>query len=175
MEEHPFIVAVTGHRDVVPAMSDVIHAAVLSLTEVHDARMLVGMAVGVDTMVAEACVALRIPWTACIPHPYYAQHYASTGKLNLPRFNELVDLAMKVVYVVPESKAWHWKHNFARNEYMARWASEVWAFSDILTLAHFADGRRPSGGTAHMISTSLKLHRVVRIRTSTGTEEVSNA
>jgi hypothetical protein len=165
MKEKHYSIAFTGHR---PAHMDryetakatmeiekFLKARLQSLAP-RQIRVLVGGARGVDEIARQACVLLRIPYTLCIPHVAYRQYWSKAGLEE--EYDIHLELAKrepnKLVFVVPESKPWSYRHNFARNEYMVRWCDEVCAVFK---------GRIPEdvigktgGGTRHCVEIALK-------------------
>lgn len=162
IKDKPFIIAVTGHRSRDLTESQQKHAydsmkdLLIGAQGKYGSRLRVlsGMADGIDKMAAHLCCELGIEWTACIPHKSYFSTYAPYGTDQVQYWDEIEDLlakATKIVYVVDESKPWHYKHNFTRNEYMLQWADAV------LACAKFSMDNIPSkGGTAHMCRTTQK-------------------
>lgn len=106
------IVAFTGHRTVDESVASVNITAMLCAFKPD--RVIVGGAAGADTLAAEVCWLLKIPYEMALPHEEYAKHY---GLWSSDRWQATFSRSAFVTYVV-EDKPWHFSANFKRNEYM---------------------------------------------------------
>jgi len=115
--------AVTGHRpDKLPDRDHgyreeerlkVVSFAELILKDLHPREVLAGMALGFDQAIAEACIRLDIPFTACVP--FAGQENKWSNPLR-KRYAELLSKAKETVIVSPggyDPKKMH-----VRNAYM---------------------------------------------------------
>lgn len=87
-----------------------IHAA---LEDLKPEKAISGMALGVDSDFAEACVALGIPFIAAVPFQGQESRWPQASQ---ERYKKLLARAAEVVYVSPPGYA-TWKFH-ARNQYM---------------------------------------------------------
>lgn len=115
-------VAITGHRPpkvggyrTPHAHSEAIKAAALVwFREVHADRVLVGMALGTDQWVAEACYEASIPFIACIPFPGFSSRWPERSRRD---YDRLLNRAEQVV-VVNQTESYHPGLLQARNVFM---------------------------------------------------------
>lgn len=162
MNGKPYIIAFTGHRPQHLTSEEQARAreeigafleARLQLFDPWSIRVLVGGAMGVDDMARLECMRLDIPYTLCIPHKEYRRYWEKEGLGEY--YDTMLQLAPKVVCVVPDSQPWHFSHNFKRNEYMVKWCDELCAVfkgkipEDVVG--------KQGGGTRHCIEAALKV------------------
>lgn len=147
-----FDVSFTGHREVDEAVATASIDQLLA--ELHPATAVVGGAAGADTLAAQRCWALGIPYVMALPHADYPKHY---GLDVIPEWCETFVRAERVVYVV-EGKPWHFGYNFKRNEWM------VDRSGLLISISTFdPQGEIPAkGGTAHCVRYAVKVGREVR-------------
>ena len=143
------IIAITGHRprDLGGYASCDIHRAVRSrmreaLVLLKPSKMLVGMALGVDTWGARLALELGIPFTACVA--FRGQELMWPNKADREHFDTLLEQAAEVVYVSPGgfSRAKLLK----RNEYMVDNCTQLLAVYN----------GKPDGGTAACVRYALR-------------------
>lgn len=164
------IIAITGHRDVSSTgLVTVVTETVKKLTaEINtygrqQIRVLCGMAKGIDSIVAQTCCEMDVPWTACIPHPSYMANYFKTPA-ECEAFTALANRAAKIVYVVKAPEPWHWSHNMTRNRYMVDHAHVVWAYTYRDTNWVIANPNLTgAGGTMNAIAYAMHKHTPIDI------------
>lgn len=144
-------VSFTGHRTVDEEL------ATASLIDILKERRppfaICGGAAGADTLAAEVCWKLWIPYSMALPHREYSRVY---GLDKDPRWLKTVQRAYEVLFVV-EGKPWHFGHNFKRNEWMVD-------HCELLTSISVFDpmGDIPTkGGTAHCVRYARKVKREI--------------
>lgn len=141
-------IAITGHRpnklggydeqkNKKNTVIDVFTNAFKTIQLKYDIKyVLIGMALGTDQWVAEACMKLNIPFIACIPFFDYEKKWPRKSKI---KYNILLGFAQQKIFV--SSGGYDNFKLFERNKYMVD-------NSDLL-LAIW-DGS--SGGTSHAIN-----------------------
>lgn len=145
------IVAFTGHREIDEQVARSTVGEVLD--RVRPDWAIVGGAAGADTLAAEMCWHLHIPYDMALPHRNYAEHY----KLNKSaRWIATVQRAEKVIYVV-EDKPWHFSANFKRNEYMVDNSHVLISVSTFDPHGEIPD----KGGTAQCVRYARKVERKI--------------
>lgn len=94
----PTILAVTGHRRVATqtAHLKLLEFATAKLTACAPSKVLTGVALGWDQLVAEACRRLRIPYEAYVPGIGQGSRWEHSERLN---YEFLLAKAARVVYV----------------------------------------------------------------------------
>lgn len=137
------IISVTGHRPdklggySKEATESLNRFAIRTLQQVKPTKVLTGMALGWDTSIALACVALKIPFVACIP-------FAGQDALWAPNargvYKELLTLAESVVNVSGE-RGYKVHYMQERNIYMVE-------NSEVLLALYNKD---KTGGTASAV------------------------
>lgn len=117
----PLVVAVTGHRPddrrpwrgVGSWSNRLLHVRVklwlrAQLVELAPARVITGMALGVDTWFAECALELGIPFTAAIP---FVGQEARWPAASQERYHALLKLAVEVVNVTGHNELLHRAHH----------------------------------------------------------------
>lgn len=190
-------IAWTGHRELTQAQeqnaSVLIREYLTNFKNMDKIVMLVGMAGGIDQMVAKACIELGVTFTACIPHPQYRYEYGMIGHWFDPdEYNAILRHARRRMYirgstdqvlaaeasdrelrstrhlavcVRDEYVPWDWRMNFKRNEYMIDKSMFLVACSYLGDEAFDPKGPRIKGGTSSAIRYALKVSKhVVRLK-----------
>ena len=143
------IVAVTGHRPPklglqygVKAGNPHVYQPMVEalLDESPHLRVLTGMALGVDQIMAEACINTLTPFTACIPFVGQESRWPSPSQ---DYYQKLLDETEKVIVV--SDGGFTAEKMQRRNEWMVDHADELWAWWD-----------GSSGGTANCIAYARK-------------------
>ena len=107
------ILGVSGHRDLSHS-EDLLKGAFQTWCKDHEvSKVITGMALGFDTIVAEACVEMGIPFVAALP-------FATQAKIWNPyqqsRYLDLLEKASEIE-VVSEGEMETWKYNH-RNQWI---------------------------------------------------------
>ena len=144
------VIAVTGHRpqhmDLRPSeYAKFEEFAVLCLTEIQPSKIITGMALGWDTVIAKACVRKRIPFIAALP--CRGQELVWSGSAQ-HTYWELVHKAEEIVWVT--DGPYDDRCMKLRDEWMVDHCESV--------LALFSG--KP-GGTAHTVAYAWKKRKVV--------------
>lgn len=142
------IVAGTGHRvdKIEHRINEVMAAIPIVLDELKPTRIISGMALGFDQLLAGWARALRIPWTAAIPFP--GQHLRWPAH-HQDAYHKLLEDASDIVVVSPSYEGpWVMQK---RNE---------WMVDNCNILLACWDGS--DGGTANCLKYAKKIDRVVR-------------
>ena len=146
------IVSFTGHREVDEPVAKRSIGEVLDRLEPEWA--IVGGAAGADTLAAEVCWHLKIPYEMALPHKDYPAHYKLEES---KRWWRTFLRAERVIHVMDGEKPFHFSANFKRNEYMVD-------ESDVLVSISTFDphGEIPAkGGTAHCVRYARKVGRPI--------------
>lgn len=144
------IIGVTGHRKLFHKASHIKYALRKSLVYLRDNKgydkVITGMALGFDTLVAEACIDVGIPFIAYLPfenqHEKWGFHQQST-------FEQLLKQA-ELVYLVSKGPWENWK-------YLER--DKMIVENSDLILAYFNEDKdkgRTGSGTGFTISHAEK-------------------
>lgn len=155
MPPEPFRIAFTGHR---PDKLGGYHSNALQTAvrkalfetlanAVTDGPLVAmsGMALGVDTWAAEACVELRIPFIAAVPFRGQDSRWPHRSQAV---YKSLLDKAQEVVVVSPGAYSVQAMHR--RNEHMVDWAHHLLAVWD-----------GSPGGTAACVAYARKRKRIL--------------
>lgn len=150
MATEPFRIAFTGHRPdkLGGYYPNQLHLAVKQVLREklgmhqHNGTVVAmsGMALGVDTWAAEACVELGIPFIAAVPFVGQESRWPEKSRI---AYKNLLDKAKEVTVVSPGAYSARAMHR--RNEYMVDWANLVLAVWD-----------GSSGGTAACVAYAHK-------------------
>ena len=115
------IIAISGHRpnklfgyDLTNTKYDFIRNELKAiLQELKATKVISGMALGVDTIAAETCIELKIPFVAAVPFADQKKVWPQTSQV---RYKELLAQACEIV-IVCEGEYAAWKLQ-KRNEWM---------------------------------------------------------
>lgn len=139
---------VTGHRpDVIGGYGEDAeawreHVALRSLEILQPEEVITGMALGWDTAIAHACLALGIPFVAAIPFIGQEKRWSEEAQAI---YHALLVKAKYTIIVNPPGYA-PWKM-LSRNAMMIAWGDEGLALYD---------AEKHEGGTAHCVKNALK-------------------
>lgn len=103
----------TGHRELEHPREQLVEVVVGFLTKLQPSCVITGMALGWDTLVAAACVHVRVPFIAAVP--FAGQEMRWTPKQQ-EVYRNLLELAQEIK-VVSEGGYETWKL-FRRNEWI---------------------------------------------------------
>lgn len=131
------IIAVTGHR---PPKADLVYGRGSANTHIYTpmthlfgtalevdpgVKVITGMALGIDQLVAEACIEVGVPFTAAIPFRGQQSRWPAEGQ---QWYHWLLDHAHKVIVV---SEGGFTRESMqVRNEWMVDHADRLWAWWD---------------------------------------------
>ncbi|MFA6049977.1 MAG: SLOG family protein [Candidatus Paceibacterota bacterium] len=127
------IIGVTGHRNIIHDKEAVQKLLKQKLSELQPASVITGMAIGFDTLVAETCLEMGIPFIAAVPCIGQERIWPAGAQ---EHYRELIDKAQKVVIVSAGGYA-AWKMH-ARNS---------WIVNNSDSMICYFDGK-DKGGTA---------------------------
>jgi hypothetical protein len=119
------ILAITGHRKL---SHDEAELRILVRNHLHStkpAKVLIGMALGFDMLVAEECKDLGIPFVACVPFEGQEKFWLP-GQKN--KYHNLLEAAESVEILFSEGFA-SWKF-LKRNEHMVKHSTHLLAYWD---------------------------------------------
>jgi hypothetical protein len=155
-EQVPLVIGVTGHRDLVPAETEALRAAVARFftglrEQFPDVPFLVvtSLAIGADLLVAEEAFALGIDCTAILPMPVESYREDFPGAEDLRRFESALSRCRQtIVLPAPAGGAERSARYAASGEMIA---------SDAFILLALWDGKPPPlpGGTASTVEFRL--------------------
>lgn len=91
-----FIVGVTGHRHLQHKPESIKAALKTKLIELAPTKVLIGMALGFDQLVAELCIEMKIPFVAAIPFKEQDRVWPNKDKQH---YKELLEKASEIVTV----------------------------------------------------------------------------
>jgi uncharacterized phage-like protein YoqJ len=127
------IVGITGHRPDRIGAWDPLHPVVErvqralrdAIAKYRPAKLLTGMALGVDQWAAEACVELGVPFAACLPFDGQSDPWPPPAQ---ERWQVLLEKAAEIVVVSPGPyKPWKMQR---RNEYVVDNCDKLLAVHD---------------------------------------------
>lgn len=155
MSTDPFRIAFTGHRpsqlggyhsnDLQTAVREALFETLADAVTDGPVVAMSGMALGVDTWAAEACVELGIPFIAAVPFKGQESRWPHRSQVV---YKNLLDKAQEVVVVSPGTCSAQAMHH--RNEYMVDWANGIIAVWD-----------GSPGGTAACVAYARKRGRIM--------------
>lgn len=145
-------VSFTGHHHIPESVARAGIDRVLE--ECMPTQAIVGGATGADTLAAERCLALDVPYVMALPHHYYVHQYKLNGNV---RWERTFLGAWQVIYVV-EDKPWHVSHNFTRNIWMVDNSELLVSVSKFDPFGHIPK----RGGTAHCVRYARKVERPIK-------------
>jgi len=147
------IAGITGHRPLKlggydePMREILVETLAGLLVRDGATRGVTGMAIGADQYFAEACLSLRIPFTAAVPFEGQESRWPPAAQRN---YHRLLALAASVVYVSPPGYAL-WKMQ-ARNQWVVDHCDQLYAVWDGST-----------GGTANTVILANRAQRIVEV------------
>lgn len=155
MSAEPFRIAFTGHRPdklggyqpngLQTAVRQALFETLANAVTDGPVVAMSGMALGLDTWAAEACVELGIPFIAAVPFKGQESRWPRRSQ---DIYKTLLDKAQEVVVVSPGSYSARAMHR--RNEYMVDWAHRLVAVWD-----------GSPGGTAACVAYARKKGRIM--------------